>query len=93
MKTPRAAALAYDSQTDAAPKVIASGVGEIAKTIIKKAKELNVPIFANPILAESLTRIPIDESIPEELYASVVEIFIWLKDVESSCQLSKSLEN
>lgn len=91
--TLKAVALAYHSQTDNAPKVVASGIGEIAKNIINKAKKFDVPIFANPALAESLTKIQIDASIPEELYQSVVEIFIWLKNAEYSSQFSKSLQD
>ncbi|MDO7253186.1 EscU/YscU/HrcU family type III secretion system export apparatus switch protein [Helicobacter cappadocius] len=89
-KTLKAIALAYNNQTDTSPKILASGLGEIAKAIIEKAKIFDVPIFANPTLANSLATLQIDENIPEELYSSVVEVFIWLDRTQHSAQLSKN---
>ncbi|PAF54442.1 flagellar biosynthesis protein FlhB [Helicobacter sp. 13S00482-2] len=89
-KTLKAIALAYSNQTDIPAKIIASGLGEMAQAIIKKAKEFDVPIFANPTLANSLATMQIDEDIPEELYDSVVEVFIWLEQAQNSAQLSKN---
>lgn len=89
-KTLKAVALAYNHQMDAAPKVLASGIGEVARTIIQKAKEFDVPIFANPTLANSLATLQVDENIPEELYSSVVEVFIWLQNTQDSAQMSKN---
>ncbi|PAF41982.1 EscU/YscU/HrcU family type III secretion system export apparatus switch protein [Helicobacter sp. 11S03491-1] len=88
-KTLKAAALAYNRQIDTPPKILASGVGEVAKNIIAKAKEFDVPLFANPVLADSLTNITIDDCIPEELYHGITEIFIWLENTQQVCQLSK----
>ncbi|PAF46627.1 flagellar biosynthesis protein FlhB [Helicobacter sp. 12S02634-8] len=91
-KLPKAIALAYHAQEtpmDNASKVVASGVGAMAKQIIAKAKEFDIPIFANPALANSLIQVPLDSAIPSELYASVVEIFIWLQDAQENSELSK----
>jgi flagellar biosynthesis protein len=74
----KAAALKYDKESGAAPKVVASGKGELAKKIIQKAEEFNVPIFANEALVNSLVDLEVDAQIPSELYQSVVEVFIWL---------------
>ncbi|MDD5157998.1 EscU/YscU/HrcU family type III secretion system export apparatus switch protein [Sulfurimonas sp.] len=74
----KAAALKYDKANQGAPKVIASGKGAIAKKIIEKAKEFNVPIFANEALVNSLVDLDIDHEIPAELYKAVVEVFVWL---------------
>ena len=78
MKTDKAAALKYNSKENNAPKVIAAGKGEIAKKIVKKAKEFDVPIFANEALVNSLVDLEIGKEIPTELYRSVVEVFVWL---------------
>ena len=75
MKT-KAAALKYDNQN--APKIIASGQGSIADAIVKKAKEFDVPLFANEALVNSLVDLEVDKEIPQELYQGVVEVFIWL---------------
>jgi flagellar biosynthesis protein len=74
----KAAALKYDKGSSNAPKVIASGKGSIAQSIIQKAKEFDVPIFANEALVNSLVDLEIDHEIPHELYQGVVEVFIWL---------------
>ena len=74
----KAAALKYDKQSGAAPKVIASGKGSIAQAIVQKAKEFDVPIFANKALVDSLVNLEIDHEIPSELYQAVVDVFIWL---------------
>ncbi len=76
--TNKAAALKYDKKSGEAPKVIASGKGELAKRIIAKAHEFDIPIFSNEALVNSLIDLDIDTQIPSELYLSVVEVFIWL---------------
>lgn len=85
---PKAAALAYNIRKDNAPKVVASGVGEMARAIIKKAKAFDVPLFCNAALVESLLDVQVDSTIPPELYKSVVEVFMWLQDIESHAQMS-----
>ena len=74
----KAAALKYDKERGGAPTVVASGKGELAKRIIQKAEEFDVPIFANEALVNSLIDLEIDAQIPSELYQSVVEVFVWL---------------
>lgn len=79
----KAAALKYDKASSGAPKVLASGKGEIARKIIEKAKEFDIPLFANEALVNSLIDLEIDREIPSELYQSVVEVFIWLMKNEN----------
>lgn len=74
----KAAALKYDKDNDSAPKVIASGKGEVALKIIEKAKEFDIPLFANEALVSSLVDLKLDQEIPKELYSAVVEVFVWL---------------
>lgn len=74
----KAAALKYDKQSGAAPKVIASGKGNVAQMIVQKAKEFDIPIFANEALVNSLVNLEIDHEIPSELYSAVVDVFVWL---------------
>lgn len=87
-KNPKAAALQYNQSQDFAPKVLARGEGLIALKIIEKAKEFDVPIFQNEVLANSLIGLNIDEHIPPELYKAVVEVFVWLNKVEKKGQMS-----
>jgi len=75
----KAAALKYDKKNNQnAPQVIATGKGAVAQRIIEKAKEFDVPIFANEALVNSLVDLEINKEIPQELYKGVVEVFIWL---------------
>jgi flagellar biosynthesis protein len=79
MKLTKAVALKYDQEKNNAPKVLASGKGMVAQKIIQKAKEFNVPLFANKELVESLIDLEIDKEIPPQLYQAVVEVFVWLR--------------
>jgi len=74
----KAVALKYDKNGSGAPKVLASGKGTLADTIIQKAEEFNIPIFANKALVNSLIDLEINQEIPSELYQAVVEVFVWL---------------
>lgn len=89
MLTPKAAALKYRAESDVAPKVVASGRGEIAKKIIEKAKTFDVPLFQNPALAEALLSQEVGTQIDPALFQAVAEVFVWLMKSEESVQLSK----
>jgi flagellar biosynthesis protein len=87
--TPKAAALKYAMHRDGAPKVIATGQGEIALKIIEKAKKFDVPLFQNPTLAEALLHQEIGSEIDPQLFQAVAEVFVWLMKVEEGVQISK----
>jgi len=78
MKSSKAAALRYDQSQNSAPKILASGKGKVAEAIIAKAREYDIPLFANEVLVESLVDLEIESEIPHELYQAVVEVFVWL---------------
>lgn len=69
-----AVALDYEAGTQNAPVVVAKGRGHIAETILELARENGVAIEANPMLAEALSGVGLDETIPRELYAAVAEV-------------------
>jgi flagellar biosynthesis protein len=69
-----AVALQYDRETDAAPKVVASGRGLIAEQIVAVAEENGIVIEANPLLAEALSHVELDDTIPIELYEAVAAV-------------------
>jgi len=79
-----ATALGYDPESDQAPVILASGRGKIAEQIIQIAKENNVPIHDDPILAQTLARIQINDVIPPELYLVVAQIFAYIQRVRSN---------
>jgi len=88
-KADKAVALKYDQDGASAPKVVAKGQGEIAKKILQKADEFEIPIFKNKALAESLLKLDVDEQIPPNLYKAVAEVFVWLMNAEQKAQLSR----
>ena len=74
----KAVALGYNRSKDNAPRVLASGVGEIANRIIDLAKEHDIPIKEDPDLIEILSKVEVDQEIPPNLYKAVAEIFSFL---------------
>jgi flagellar biosynthesis protein len=73
-----AIALSYSHQHYDAPTVTAKGKGIIAENIIEKAQENGVPIQEDPSLVELLSKLHLNEKIPEDLYAAVAEVFAFI---------------
>jgi flagellar biosynthesis protein len=80
----KAAALKYDQDRQNAPELVAKGEGEIARKIIRLAKEHEVSVFENKALVDSLLNLEIHEEIPPQIYKAVAELFSWLMKVEKS---------
>jgi len=78
----KAVALSYNSD-DGAPKVIAKGLGLIAKSIVEKGIEENVAIYEDPNLINTLIGLEINEEIPEELYEVVAEIIFLVYNLDT----------
>lgn len=80
----KAVALSYESSKNVAPKVVATGKGLVAASIIEKAKEHHVPIQEDPSLVELLSQLEMNEVIPGQLYSAVAEVlaFIYRADHE-----------
>lgn len=74
----KAVALSYNKERDNAPKILASGKGELANNIIQAAKEHNIPIKEDKDLVEILSKIDINQEIPPNLYKAVAEVFSFL---------------
>lgn len=72
----RAAALRYD-RDGAAPRIVAAGRGEIARRIVEEARAHGVPVRDDAALAEALSTLELDASVPEELWAAVAEALVW----------------
>ncbi len=84
-----AIALKYDQDKDLAPKVVAKGKGKIAENILEKAQELDIPVQKDPSLAELLGKLNINETIPDELYGVVAEVFAFIYKLDQNMQRSK----
>lgn len=72
-----AVALSYDPE-ETAPKIIATGKGQIAERIIERAKETDIPIHKDETLANTLSRLELGSQIPPELYEVVAEILVFV---------------
>ncbi len=70
--------MTYDKLSQEAPRISAIGKGKVAEKIIEKAKEHDVPIVEDPTLVELLSELDINETIPEELYEAVAEVFAFI---------------
>lgn len=70
-----ACALEYDEEGgDEAPRVVASGHGDLAKQIVEAARQYGVPVLRDVPLARALVELEIGDEIPEALYEAVAEI-------------------
>lgn len=78
----RATALSYTAGEGAAPKVVATGAGEVARRIIEIAEEQGVPVRSDPALAEALSRLELAQEIPEDLFNAVAEVLVWAYRLE-----------
>lgn len=74
----KAAALAYNKEKDAAPRLTAKGRGAVAERILEVAQASGIPIQTDADLVEILEKVEIDSEIPLEVYAVVAEIFSYL---------------
>ena len=79
-----AAAIQYDPEKDAAPRVTAKGKGYVADKIIELAKKHGIPVKNDPCLVEILSRLDIDEQIPVEVYRAVAEILAFVYSLNSN---------
>ena len=74
----KAVALRYDRQNFDAPIVSASGQGELARKILELAGEAGIPIQEDPDLVEVLSKVPVGDEIPVEIYQAVAEILAFV---------------
>ena len=77
-KMKKAVALKYDREKDSAPKVVASGKGDIANNIIKLAREHDIFIKKDADLVELLSKIELNKEVPPMLYKAVAEVFSFI---------------
>lgn len=81
----KAIALQYQD-IDELPKVIASGVGEVARQIMQMAEEFGVPIQQDDVLAEMLSKLNVGCAISPESYRLVAEVICFLYQTDKEWQ-------
>ena len=91
-KRKQAVALKYE-EGERAPRVLASGAGEIARRILELAREHNVPIREDDSLAEILAKLDVGYEIPPETYRAVAEILAFLYRTDEAWRKQKEQEN
>lgn len=69
---PTAVALRYDGAS--APRVTATGRGEVADRILAIAREHGIPIRQDRNLVQLLALVELGDEVPPELYRAVAEV-------------------
>lgn len=67
-----AISLQYDGKN--APRVTAKGEDEIARQIRALAKEHDIPLYEDVVLAQVLAQIDLGDEIPRSLYVTVAQV-------------------
>ncbi len=80
-----AVAIKYDMEIAEAPYVLGKGADDIAQKIKEIAKENDVPIVENKILARKMyADLNINDVIPEELFEAVAEVLAYVYNLKDS---------
>ncbi len=82
-----AAAIKYDKDKDTAPRVVAAGKGDVARRIVEKAAECGVPLYKDDVLADLLSKLPLNSEIPPELYEAAAEVLLFVYSLEQRQKL------
>ena len=77
-KKPKAVALKYNKEKDAAPKITAKGRGIIAEKIVETAQAYHVPLYEDKNLVQVLEALELETEIPPELYRAVAEVLAFI---------------
>ena len=73
----KAVALSYDEKKNAAPVIVASGMGYLAEKMVELAQECGVPVYEDNSLATTLVQLGLGAEIPDELYQAIVDIYVY----------------
>lgn len=76
----QAVALAYQ-ESDAAPRVVAQGYGELAERIIAEAHRQGIQAHEAPELVGLLMQLDLDAQIPPRLYQAIAELMVWAHEI------------
>jgi flagellar biosynthesis protein len=77
-KKPKAVALKYEKEKDAAPRIVAKGRGLVAEKIIEAARAHRVPLYEDKNLVQVLEALDLETEIPPELYRAVAEVLAFI---------------
>jgi len=69
--------VALEYGNHAAPRVIATAEGDMARLMAEVASSLGIPALRDEHLVEVLNKLELYEDIPENLYVSVAVVLAW----------------
>ena len=77
----KAVALLYKHGEDPAPKVTATGSGQVAERIIDAARTHGIPVKEDPDLVAVLSKLDIEAEIPPSVYIVVAELLAFIYEL------------
>ena len=77
-----AVAVKYDVEKDKAPRIIATGKGNVAQKILELAEEHQVPFYEDESLTDILSKLDLEQEIPGELYVLVAEVLSFIYQLD-----------
>lgn len=89
----KAVALSYDENKNAAPIIVASGMGYLAEKIVETAADNGVPIYEDNSLSTILTQLQLGQEIPPSLYQAIVEIYVYFLHFDAAGRTSETEES
>jgi flagellar biosynthesis protein len=78
---------------DAAPVIVASGMGYLAEKIVETAADNGVPIYEDNSLSTILTQLQLGQEIPPSLYQAIVEIYVYFLHFDAAGRTSETEES
>ena len=77
----KAVAIKYDTSLPA-PFILAKGKGELAKAITRIARDNGIGVAQMPLLADEMIDLEIGTLIPEDYYAVIAELLVFVKGLK-----------
>ena len=81
-KRPAGRAVALQYGANAAPVVVASGMGYLAEKIVEVAADSGVPVYEDNSLATMLSQLELGQEIPPSLYQAIVDIYVYFLEFD-----------
>ena len=85
----RAVAVKYDPEVSGAPRVTAKGSGLLAQKIIDLARKHHIPIKEDPDLVQILSKLQLNQEIPQAVYRVVAEILAFVYSLNNKYDVKK----
>ena len=91
-RQPVAVALRYDLDPSHVPKIVASGRGELAESILAAAFAAGVKVRRDADLTELLSAMELGEDIPAEAFVAVAEVLRYVFEANGKLRILEERE-